>query len=294
MSRAKSAGWRLALVAVAVLLPACQQRMAKQPYYRPLDNSPFFDDGRASRPIEPGTVSRDQLLDSDPMLSGLTPEVRKAVAHGQAAAGAPGAPPAVAAAAPAPGMQATLPQAGAPSDVKNYVDTFPFQITEADLERGATRYAVFCTPCHGPLGNGGGKIVERGYLRPPSFHRKKVEATEFTKYPGDEGYSGEPNALPRGFSRGFDRWGKRVSLTREAGPDGVAPEGYFFEVITHGYGGMPAYRQQIPPDDRWRIIAFIRALQLSQDVPADKQEALKKIREAEGEKKPAAGEGGHK
>ena len=46
-----------------------------------------------------------------------------------------------------------------------------------------------------------------------------------------------------------------------------APLGYFFDVITNGFGAMPDYSSQIPPRDRWCIIAYIRALQLSQDAP---------------------------
>jgi len=53
-----------------------------------------------------------------------------------------------------------------------------------------------------------------------------------------------------------------------------APVGHFFDVITNGLGGMPDYAQQISVEDRWKIIAYIRALQLSQhatpaEVPAD-------------------------
>ncbi len=44
-----------------------------------------------------------------------------------------------------------------------------------------------------------------------------------------------------------------------------APIGYFFDVMTHGFGAMPDYSAQIPPRDRWCIAAYIRALQLSQD-----------------------------
>jgi hypothetical protein len=51
-----------------------------------------------------------------------------------------------------------------------------------------------------------------------------------------------------------------------------APVGHFYDVITHGFGAMQDYSAQIPPHDRWAIIAYIRALQLSQhatiaDVP---------------------------
>lgn len=43
-----------------------------------------------------------------------------------------------------------------------------------------------------------------------------------------------------------------------------APDGYFFDVMTNGFGAMPDYAAQIPPRDRWDIVAYIRALQLSQ------------------------------
>jgi len=44
-----------------------------------------------------------------------------------------------------------------------------------------------------------------------------------------------------------------------------APLGYFFDVMTEGFGAMPEYASQIPARDRWTIVAYIRALQLSQD-----------------------------
>lgn len=43
-----------------------------------------------------------------------------------------------------------------------------------------------------------------------------------------------------------------------------APDGYFFDVISNGFGVMLNYAQQIPPRDRWAVIAYVRALQLSQ------------------------------
>jgi mono/diheme cytochrome c family protein len=43
-----------------------------------------------------------------------------------------------------------------------------------------------------------------------------------------------------------------------------APVGHFFDAITNGWGAMPSYASQIPVEDRWKIIAYIRALQLSQ------------------------------
>ena len=60
----------------------------------------------------------------------------------------------------------------------------------------------------------------------------------------------------------------------------LAPVGHFFDVMTNGFGAMPDYAAQIRAEDRWAIIAYIRALQLSEhataeDVPADQRGALK-------------------
>ncbi len=59
----------------------------------------------------------------------------------------------------------------------------------------------------------------------------------------------------------------------------AAPVGHFFDVITNGFGAMPDYAAQIPPPDRWAIVAYIRALQLSQhatveDVPPPERQRL--------------------
>ncbi len=58
-----------------------------------------------------------------------------------------------------------------------------------------------------------------------------------------------------------------------------APPGHFFDVITNGFGAMPAYGPILQVQDRWRIIGYIKALQLSQDarlsdVPADQQNQI--------------------
>ena len=57
------------------------------------------------------------------------------------------------------------------------------------------------------------------------------------------------------------------------------PIGYFYDVISNGFGAMPDYAGQIRVEDRWAIIAYVRALQLSEhatltDVPADKRGGL--------------------
>jgi hypothetical protein len=49
----------------------------------------------------------------------------------------------------------------------------------------------------------------------------------------------------------------------------VARTGHFFDVMTNGFGAMPSYAPQVPVADRWAIIAYLRALQLSQNATVD-------------------------
>jgi mono/diheme cytochrome c family protein len=114
------------------------------------------------------------------------------------------------------------------------VDTIPIEITEQVLRRGRERFDIFCSPCHGVLGDGEGMVVQRGFRQPPSYHIDRLRQ---------------------------------------------APPGHFFDVVTNGFGAMPAYGYRVPAQDRWAIIAYIRALQLSQsatpaDVPEDKRGEL--------------------
>jgi|SRR5579862_2317196 len=62
-------------------------------------------------------------------------------------------------------------------------------------------------------------------------------------------------------SRGFSRKPPSYHTPRLE----KAPLGYLFDVITNGFGIMPDYRSQIAPEDRWKIVAYVRALQLSQN-----------------------------
>jgi mono/diheme cytochrome c family protein len=74
------------------------------------------------------------------------------------------------------------------------------------------------------------------------------------------------------------------------------PPGYFFDVITRGFGVMPSYAEQIPVRDRWAIIAYVRALQLSQhatldDMPPAEREHLARTGAAHGPESPLSSEG---
>ncbi len=113
--------------------------------------------------------------------------------------------------------------AGKTKDLKP-VDTFPFPVDRPVLARGRERYMIFCSPCHGAVGDGRGMIVQRGFSPPPSFHTDR--------------------------------------LRKE-------PVGHYFHVITNGFGAMYPYASRIPPDDRWAIIAYVRALQLSRNARLD-------------------------
>ena len=53
-------------------------------------------------------------------------------------------------------------------------DEFPFAITRKDLERGRERYNIYCSVCHGYVGDGDGMVVRRGFTRPPSFHSESA------------------------------------------------------------------------------------------------------------------------
>ncbi len=114
------------------------------------------------------------------------------------------------------------------------VEQFPFAIGRAELERGQQRFNIYCTPCHGRLGDGQGMVVQRGLRRAASYHQDRLRDEKV---------------------------------------------GYFFDVVTNGFGAMQGYAEQIPVRDRWLIVAYVRTLQLSQhasvnDVPADRRGAL--------------------
>jgi mono/diheme cytochrome c family protein len=106
---------------------------------------------------------------------------------------------------------------------------FPIAVDKGVILRGQQRYDIYCSPCHGRIGNGLGMIVRRGFKQPPSYHIDRLRN---------------------------------------------APVGHFYDVISNGYGAMLNYASQVQPRDRWAIIAYIRALQYSEnaninDLPAE-------------------------
>ncbi len=70
-----------------------------------------------------------------------------------------------------------------------------------------------------------------------------------------------------------------------------APTSHFYDVMTNGFGAMPSYAEVVTPEDRWKIIAYIRALQASQNANATQlgQEDRNKLEEAERNARGASG-----
>ena len=55
------------------------------------------------------------------------------------------------------------------------IDQFPIPIARADIERGQTRFNIYCTPCHGRLGDGNGMVVLRGYRQAASYYTRQAD-----------------------------------------------------------------------------------------------------------------------
>jgi mono/diheme cytochrome c family protein len=113
---------------------------------------------------------------------------------------------------------------------------------EKVLARGQERFNIYCAPCHGRTGDGKGMVVcKRDTPADPCQSR---------------GFAPLPNYEdPR---------------LRQM------PDGQIFATITHGVRTMPAYGPQVPASDRWAIVAYVRALQVSQMAQATPQPEPKK------------------
>lgn len=142
-----------------------------------------------------------------------------------------------------------------------FVADNPMEITKEFLLRGQNQYNVYCTPCHGMVGDGQGIVATGNYglVPPPSYHQERLRNIE---------------------------------------------DGYLFSVITNGIRTMRPYAHQITVEDRWAIVAYIRALQQSQnvqegeiqqydvDLAAMQEEAKKKLAEEEAAQQAQATTGG--
>ena len=92
------------------------------------------------------------------------------------------------------------------------------------LERGEQRYNIYCAPCHSETGDGQGMVSQRAGSIGLPFQAANLHDAQFLHM----------------------------------------PDGRLFLTISNGVRTMPAYRAQIPVDDRWAITTYVRALQVSQ------------------------------
>lgn len=135
-------------------------------------------------------------------------------------------------------------EAGAPSEVPYYLDRVPMDVDDVLLRDGRTQFNIHCAVCHGKAGYGNGLASQRA-----------LELEQGTWVPPTSLHS------PHLFEQ---------------------PDGQIFNSITNGVRKMPAYGHQIAPRERWAIVAYLRALQRSQqstidDVPDDYRPNLREF-----------------
>jgi len=125
-----------------------------------------------------------------------------------------------------------------------WVSALPEQVSlnEATIKRGEERFGIYCAPCHGLAGYGDGLVHRRA---------EKIGSPNWVA----------PSSLHQDYIR-------------------AQPVGQLYHTIKWGIRNMPAYGHAIPPEDRWAIVTYIKALQLSQgaeldDVPASAKVKLK-------------------
>ena len=112
-----------------------------------------------------------------------------------------------------------------------FVQDIPEKVDRKLLARGQERFGIYCAPCHGRSGNGNGIV----------------------------------NARAQALNEGT--WTPPTDLTSQAVID--RPSGHIFNTITKGIRNMPSYAAQIAPEDRWAVVAYVRALQLSRNAKID-------------------------
>jgi mono/diheme cytochrome c family protein len=123
-----------------------------------------------------------------------------------------------------------------------WITAIPIELAAGTMQRGRERYDIFCSPCHGLSGDGDGMVAKRA------------------------------DALQEG------TWVPPSSLQAEHAR--MMASGELFNAISNGIRNMPSYGGQIPEADRWAIVAYVRALQLSRsapmrEVPADARAAIR-------------------
>ena len=201
--------------------------MYNQARYDDQDKSPFFADGRVMRPPVEGTVAREMPV-NESLLTGRTDDGTQWLLE-------------------IPGEVIRDFHPDIAQEDYDRTSQSPRRSTrvwgqllpdeqvaarKAMMERGHERYDIYCAPCHGFDAAGRGMVTTR--------------AEELANNGTDPGAA---QLLPPSLHSANYR---------------ALPDGQLFATITHGVRNMPAYSQSIPMEDRWAIVSYVRALQLSQ------------------------------
>lgn len=153
-SKSKSSLFALFILPFA-LLSACgiRQDMQDQPRYKAYKKSDFFADGKGSREKVDGTIARGQLNENKGFYTGKVDNPN-----------------------PNAQVETTTDSSGNTlvSSFPNAISEFPLPVTKELIDRGQERYNIYCIVCHGPVGNGDGMIVRRGFSKPPTYHDDRL------------------------------------------------------------------------------------------------------------------------
>lgn len=174
----------------SLALAGCErsrQDMYDQPKYKPLAASPLFADGTSARSVPDGALPQARGPFAASTSGRIGAEVVSNDANAQAA------------------------------------QAMPYAVDARLLARGQQRYEIYCLPCHGAVGAGDGRIVQRGFPRPTPFTAVRLRG---------------------------------------------APDRHLYDVISDGYGVMYPFADKLEPAERWAVVAYLRALQLSQHADA--------------------------
>lgn len=290
--------WVLATLLGATAACDDTDPMASQPRAEAFGASAFFEDGRAMRPLVPGTVAQEWRA------------MRRAGRERR---------------------EGLAPDGG-------WVQEVPEPLSRALLQEGRAHYETWCAVCHGVTGNGESIVATKmPQRRPPGLFVPHDHGTQvvYGMAEDEAPYSGtkaraehvDPNPIP--LPRELDAWGavretntplppgegrgegsrpsapspSPMTARRDAGPppayseaaaeharnialagrEGTSmegllrerpipgdlphPPGFYFSVISEGFGVMPAYSAELQPRERWAIVAYLRALSRSQHAP---------------------------
>lgn len=153
-----------------------------------------------------------------------------------------------------PRISGTIAQTGMTGDKHTFMGivdgawaiTFPTSLTvdRAFIERGQERFNIYCSPCHGKGGFGDGLV-----------HHRAQQLLE-------TGVNGTSWVAPKNLHE---------EEIREL------PVGQLFNTISNGVRTMSGYASQIPVHDRWAIISYVQALQISQNANPDDVEGSKSL-----------------